>query len=77
MGGTGFEMSEDMDTLLSDVNLLDNKIENIKCYTNEVPLTLVTNAEGEDEPVQDVRGAVLQLVNTLQNERIGYDDNNV
>lgn len=69
VGGTGFEMSENLEDVSTDVAIENNDIRNIRCYTNEVPLAIV-----DDAPVHDARGAVLQLVNTLRNERIGHDE---
>ena len=60
VGGVGFAMTRDMDAASTNVNIANNNIENVVCFTNEVPASVV------DGIVQnDARGAIVQLVNTF------------
>ena len=68
VGGVGFAMTRDMDAASTNVNIANNNIENVVCFTNEVPASVV------DGIVQnDARGAIVQLVNTFTNEYIAMD----
>eukprot|EP01082_Thalassiosira_pseudonana_P006261 g5838.t1 g5838 contig20:267481-269540(+) len=68
VGGVGFAMTRDIDAASTNVNIANNNIENVVCFTNEVPASVV------DGIVQnDARGAIVQLVNTFTNEYIAMD----
>ncbi|GFH62103.1 hypothetical protein CTEN210_18579 [Chaetoceros tenuissimus] len=56
VGGFGFELS-DSSKMSSNIQIIDNVIENIKCWTNEVPAVVI-----EDVVQNDARGAILQLI---------------
>eukprot|EP00804_Cyclotella_cryptica_P026688 CCRYP_007918-RA/>CCRYP_007918-RA protein AED:0.35 eAED:0.35 QI:932/1/1/1/1/1/3/166/417 len=68
VGGQGFTMSVNESSISESVDIRNNQIENIRCFTNEVPALVVNNT------VQiDARGAVFQLIDTLTNEWIACD----
>ncbi|KAL7519875.1 hypothetical protein ACHAWX_004632 [Stephanocyclus meneghinianus] len=68
VGGQGFLMSVNESSVSESVDIRNNQIENIQCFTNEVPALVINNT------VQiDARGAVFQLIDTLTNEWMACD----
>lgn len=64
VGGFGFDLAESS-KMSSNIHIKDNTIDNIKCWTNEVPATVV------DGVVQnDARGAILQLIKSTSNDNL-------
>lgn len=73
VGGFGFELSNNTAAISENVEVLNNNIADIRCFTNEVPATVVDvedSETGETKQVvmNDARGAVLQLYSTLNEE---------
>ncbi len=69
VGGFGEEQDTDASALSADVSIVNNKAQNIRCFTNEVLATVV------DGSVQnDARGAVMQFYNSLDDVYIGMDE---
>jgi hypothetical protein len=68
IGGFGEEQDTDASALSADVSIVNNKAQNIRCFTNEVLATVV------DTRVQnDARGAILQFYNASDETYIGID----
>lgn len=64
VGGFGFDLSESS-KMSSNIEIVDNVIENIKCWTNEVPAVVI------DDLVQnDARGAILQLIKSTPEDSL-------
>ena len=69
VGGFGDMQSSDASELSNSVEIVNNIVQNIKCFTNEILATVV------DGGVQnDARGAVLQFYNALDEAYIGMDE---
>jgi predicted transcriptional regulator len=69
IGGFGDVLSTDASALSADVSIVDNKAQNIRCFTDEVLATVV------DARVQnDARGAILQFYNSLNQTYIGINE---
>jgi hypothetical protein len=69
VGGFGEEQDTDASALSADVSIVNNKAQNIRCFTNEVLATVV------DGRVQnDARGAILQFYNASDETYIGVDE---
>lgn len=68
VGGFGFAQATDASALSSNVAILNNKAQNIRCFTNEV---LASVSEGRVQ--NDARGAILQFYNSLEEAYIGMD----
>jgi hypothetical protein len=58
VGGFGNAMTLESDLLSADVEISNNHVENIKCFTNEILATVL-----DGRVMNDVRGAVLQFYN--------------
>jgi hypothetical protein len=68
VGDYGLGLSRDDTLTSSNVNILNNSVNNIKCWTNEIPAAVV------DGVVQnDVRGAILQFVSSIDNKPLGIN----
>jgi len=68
VGGTGFTLDRDDTITSSNIVIQNNLIQNIKCWTNEIPAVVV------DGVVQnDARGAILQFVHSLDGSPISID----
>jgi len=68
VGGFGEMQDTDASALSNSVEIVNNNVQNIKCFTNEVLATVV------DGGVQnDARGAILQFYNALDEAYIGMD----
>ena len=69
VGGFGEMQDTDTSKLSNSVEIVNNNVQNIKCFTNEILATIV------DGGVQnDARGAVLQFYNALDEAYIGMDE---
>jgi hypothetical protein len=66
VGGIGFNQTSNMST---NVNIANNVIENVVCFTNEVPASVIDGAVQND-----ARGGIVQLINTFTNEFIAMDN---
>lgn len=69
VGGFGGVQALDESALSSDVNIVNNKAENIKCFTNEV-LAIVVDGNVQN----DARGAVAQFYDALDEVYIGMNE---
>lgn len=68
VGGMGFTLDKDDAITSSNIVIQNNVVDNIKCWTNEIPAAVV------DGVVQnDARGAVLQFVNSVDGSPIAID----
>ncbi len=66
VGGFGEVQSTDASVLSNSVKIVNNDVQNIRCFTNEVLATVV------DGDVQnDARGAIMQFYNALDEAYIG------
>jgi hypothetical protein len=69
VGGIGFTLDKDDTVTSSNIIIQNNHIENMKCWTNEIPATVV------DGVVQnDARGAILQLISSLDGSPISIEE---
>ena len=69
VGGIGFTLDKDNTVTSSNILIQNNQIENIKCWTNEIPAAVV------DGVVQnDARGAILQFISSLDGSPISIDE---
>ena len=68
VGGMGFTLNRDEAVTSSNIAIKNNLIENIKCWTNEIPAAVV------DGVVQnDARGAILQFVSSADGSPISIN----
>jgi len=69
VGGIGFTLAKDETVTSSNITIQNNHIENIKCWTNEIPAAVI------DGVVQnDARGAILQFLSSLDGSPISIDE---
>jgi hypothetical protein len=69
VGGFGEEQATDISLLSTDVNIVNNHAQNIKCFTNEVLATVVDGAVQND-----ARGAVMQFYDASDETYIGLEE---
>jgi len=69
VGGYGFQIDIDEPMNSKDVSIQDNKVSNVKCWTNEIP-SAVVNGKVQN----DVRGAVLQFVSSYDGKPLAIND---
>ena len=68
VGGMGFTLNKDESVTSSNIVIKNNLIQNIKCWTNEIPAAVV------DGVVQnDARGAILQFVSSSDGSPISIN----
>ena len=68
VGGMGFTLNKDESVTSSNILIKNNLIQNIKCWTNEIPAAVV------DGVVQnDARGAILQFVSSADGSPISLN----
>ena len=68
VGGMGFTLNKDDSVTSSNILIKNNLIQNIKCWTNEIPAAVV------DGVVQnDARGAILQFVSSADGSSISLN----
>ena len=69
VGGYGFALDSNEPMISSDVTIQDNKVSNVKCWTNEIP-SAVVNGKVQN----DVRGAILQFISSHDGKPLAIND---